>query len=271
MINLTDDELNFIQGYESYDQSTDINYYLRIDRPDLALHILASAGVLDDPHDDNPIILSLSKKVTKVNFSTHVINRVLKQAVIARCPQCNGHEFYHIDDFYWSDFRSFMNCYNGCDTKLEFTDYSRSKTFNKYLELITSQPKRPWTESDVRGLRKSLGYFGTLADDKDLFIDLIECYGPPMIFPEFSDKGESFLKRKYLKLNGELRNTRDQALGERERAILQDFSHFTFDTLMIIYNGHDHYAIFPVYTVHAHNGKSFTYICLMQGGIHVIG
>jgi hypothetical protein len=270
MINLTSQQYETIEHWVSQDDSNSaISYFFHQDRPDLSLYLLDSAGLFED--DYNPLNKSLREKASKVNFSRAVISRALK-AVVLICPNCNHHQFFDHNDFNYSDLghQTCPSClYNGL---FEVNDHSRSKTFNKYLELITAQPKRPWSESDLRGLRKSIGSCGSLKDYRSLFIDLINLYGPFNITPEFSDKGHDFLIRKFLKQDKTLRNTKDQALGEREREILLDFSHFTFDAIETHYPGpySNYYDLYPLYTVHSNDGSSFTYICKMMGGIEVI-
>lgn len=116
-------------------------------------------------------------------------------------------------------------------------------------------------EAFIRGLRKALhatdrrenGYSVSTTAPKMSPLEAMTlaaaiAENPPRIEPTQEAKGLNWLRSKKVQ----------RALGERERAVVADFDHFTLSDMYDA--GRNRIAFYvPVYTVHAKSGRTFQY------------
>ncbi len=135
----------------------------------------------------------------------------------------------------------------------------KSKTFNKWLTRVQDN-ETPWSENDIIYFRKAVGSSGLKSnDERDELRGAFNSDEGYKITENQTSKGINYLKNTIYKANGSLRNTiKSRAFGLREKAIIDNFSHFLFTD---IHNGSSNYYEFylPVYRVIAKNGSYFEY------------
>lgn len=176
-------------------------------------------------------------------------------AIHYRWIQCNVHE---IAD------------HAHCDNFKTVVIYMEPASYYRYRELI-SNPKHVWTEGEINGLRKCLGYCTNWSSvARSEFTEDIQRMTFPAfkITPEQTRFGLEWLKRTQFKKNGELRAS--AFIGSREASILRRFKRFEFVGLDFMppnpYTGIPE-AVAPLYRAVARNGDSFTYrVCPMHTG-----
>lgn len=140
--------------------------------------------------------------------------------------------------------------------------YLEPKSYYYYINILNDQ-KHTWTEGEINGLRKQLGYCSNWSKvAREELVEDISRNGmyDCKITREQTKFGLDWLKRKQFRLDGRIRA--GAFIGEREAKIIRSFKKFEFVGLDFMsinpYTGAPQ-AVAPLYRCVAKNGESFTY------------
>ena len=113
----------------------------------------------------------------------------------------------------------------------------------------------------IRGFRKALhaadrdrrGYHGSRTAPKLDWQDAVHIL---RMLPDFAPRVGPKLERQGLEW---LKDRRRKELGDRERSVVENFSHFTLTDMYDAGNAHGCFFL-PVWTVHSKDGRRFSYV-----------
>lgn len=157
-------------------------------------------------------------------------------------------------------------------------NYMQKKTYYRYVALVQS---KVWKEADILAFKMMLNRAFNFGKTEACFdgrtriqvgvelLEAVEHAEPYRISAEQTTKGLDWLRSKCFKRNGEIRDTKSRPFGYQEcqkiAGKMRKFSHWTFDGFYRDDNGYGHSFFSPIYTMHAKDGKSFSYSVTGQG------
>ena len=148
-----------------------------------------------------------------------------------------------------------MNTITEKRTILDNSNLFTNKTFKKYYAMVTKIGYE-FKEQEILSMRSFM------RSKPDVAEILLNAFWQSLETQDFTltleqqNKGIEWLLRTQFLVKGGLR--KNAFVGEREAAILRNYSHFTFSGLRDV--GNSYYSFYvPVYRCHAKDGSSFEY------------